>query len=71
MAVFLSIKSRSLSAASQVLLARQALVANEELTEPEVCLVRREGMARTAWTASQEHPLIPQWSIALATFFLA
>ena len=56
---------------SQVLLARPALVASEELTEPEVCLVRREGMARTAWTGSQEHLLIPRWLTPLATFFLA
>jgi hypothetical protein len=57
--------------AKQVQLARQALVANEDPPVNAVCLVRREGMARTAWTASQEHPLIPPWLMPLVTYLLA
>ena len=56
-----------------VLLASVALLVCLELEEPMVLAVpqvRREGMARTVWTGSQGHPLIPHWLMPLATFLL-
>jgi hypothetical protein len=54
----------------QVKLAQQALVANEVQQGEMVRQVRREGLARTVWTGSQEQASIPHWLMVLATFLL-